>query len=491
MSDKKPENPTPQDADMLTLVTDPFGLSPAPSEEEQDEFDEDSASENPMGDLSDTDEISDEELDEEDSLDELDEDDAAEMSGESLEEEALEGDETEELEGDAIEEAEPETVAYDLAGLARAMRAEEARFEEELLEVTSDAVAELKAETEELLNRQIAEDLALQKADAEAAEAELEVDPELAAALPGMPRIDESGLLDLSELQSCIETLLFMNDKPMKTERLQELLGPEIPFTLFQEAITLLKDRYQSLHHGIELVEIGGGFQLRTKPGRAALAKRLARVQTQRLSSGAMESLAIIAYKQPALKDDVDKIRGVDSSHFIRTLLDRKLITISGRSELPGRPMLYSTTQEFLELFGLSSLEEMPALSELEQMVPSSTGGKDDEDPRVREMRRLVGEMKANSQSILDYDPREDDRILKDIRERVQGISTSTPFLDEQKAQEKAEKEAKLATLKADQAQAEAALPQAELALEPTPSSEATLGKHIQTAPQDERISAD
>jgi segregation and condensation protein B len=486
MSDKKPENPTPQDSDMLTLVTDPFGLSPAPSEEEQDEFDEDTASENPMGDLSDTDEISDEELDEEDSLDELIDDDAAEMSGDTSEDEE---------DGDPIEEAEPETVAYDLAGLARAMRAEEARFEEELLEVTSDAVAELKAETEDLLNRQIAEDLALQKADQEAAEAELEADPELAAALPGMPPIDESGLLDLSELQSCIETLLFMSDKPMKTERLQELLGPEIPFTLFQEAITLLKDRYQSLHHGIELVEIGGGFQLRTKPGRAALAKRLARVQTQRLSSGAMESLAIIAYKQPALKDDVDQIRGVDSSHFIRTLLDRKLITISGRSELPGRPMLYSTTQEFLELFGLSSLEEMPALSELEQMVPSSTGGKDDEDPRVREMRRLVGEMKANSQSILDYDPREDDQILKDIRERVQGISTSTPFLDEQKAQEKAEKEAKLAALKADQAQTlagqDTALPQAELALEPTPSSEATLGKHIQAAPQDERISAD
>jgi hypothetical protein len=105
--------------------------------------------------------------------------------------------------------------------------------------------------------------------------------------------------------------------------------------------------------------------------------------------------------------------------------------------------------------------------------------------------------MKANSQSILDYDPREDDQILKDIRERVQGISTSTPFLDEQKAQEKAEKEAKLAALKAEQNPALAqeagqSQPQAELALEPSiAANEATLAKHIQSAPQDERISAD
>src|SRR5262249_281019 len=152
---------------------------------------------------------------------------------------------------------------------------------------------------------------------------------------------------------------------------------------------------YQGIHHGIELIEVAGGWQFRTKPGRAALARKLAKVQTQRLSRGAMETLAIVAYKQPLMKEDIDKIRGVDSSHFIRGLLERKLVQISGRSEPPGRPMVYSTTQEFLQLFGLRDLDSMPPLRELEAMIPTTqTGNPEDEDPRVKEMRRLVGQMK-------------------------------------------------------------------------------------------------
>jgi segregation and condensation protein B len=207
--------------------------------------------------------------------------------------------------------------------------------------------------------------------------------------------------------------------------------------------MTQLRDRYQKTHHGIELVEINGGFQFRTKPGRAALARKLAKVQTQRLSSGAMETLAIVAYRQPVMKEDIDKVRGVDSSHFVRGLLERKLIRIAGRSELPGRPMLYCTTVEFLELFGLKDLSAMPSLRELEQMVPASqTGNPEDEDPRVKEMRRLVGEMKSDTSTRLTYDPREDEKILKEIRERVSAIPTSTPYIEEQKAAEKAAAEA-------------------------------------------------
>src|SRR5476651_1049559 len=101
-----------------------------------------------------------------------------------------------------------------------------------------------------------------------------------------------------------------------------------------------------------------------------------------------MESLAIIAYRQPVMKEDIDKIRGVDSSYFIRGLLDKKLIEITGRSELPGRPMLYGTTKEFLEIFGLKDINQMPPLRELESMVPGSqSSNPDDEDPRVKEMR--------------------------------------------------------------------------------------------------------
>jgi segregation and condensation protein B len=299
-----------------------------------------------------------------------------------------------------------------------------------------EAEAEIAQEQAALLAAQIAEDEALAKALQEQTEV---LDPELLAALP---QRDENGSLDLIEMQSCIEALLFMLDKPVSAEKLQDLLTatPESEkpeFNLIQEALTALKTEYRRPTHGFELVEVAGGWQFRTKPGRAALAKKLAKIQNQRLSSGAMETLAIIAYKQPVLKEDVDKVRGVDSSHFIRGLMDKKLIAISGRSDLPGRPMQYSTTREFLELFGLRDLQSLPPLHELEQMVPSSQSDQKDEDPRVVKMRKLVSEMNSD-QTRLEYNPREDEVILKEIKDRVSQISTSTPYLDEQKAIEKA-----------------------------------------------------
>jgi segregation and condensation protein B len=148
-----------------------------------------------------------------------------------------------------------------------------------------------------------------------------------------------------------------------------------------------------------------------------------------------MECLTIIAYKQPVLKEEIDKIRGVDSSYFIRGLLDRGLIEMSGRSDLPGRPILYSTTPKFLELFGINSVKDLPPLHEIENMVPHSEVG-DEEDPRIKEMRKLVQDMKSDKTRI-DYDPREDERILKEMKERISAISVSTPSLDEQKALEK------------------------------------------------------
>jgi segregation and condensation protein B len=314
-----------------------------------------------------------------------------------------------------------------LENLSRVMAHEQAEQIRQLEELTEDD-AQDKAE---LLARQIAEDEELAKAlhaqDLLSEEVD-EVDPEIQAARPQ----SDSGILDAAEVESCIETMLFMSDKPVSQNKLSEYLGSAVPFAMIQEAITQLKDRYQKPHHGFELIEVSGGIQLRTKPIRAPLAKLLAKVQTQRLSGGAMETLAIIAFKQPALKEDIDQVRGVDSSHFIRGLLDKKLIQISGRSELPGRPMVYSTTNDFLELFGLKSLEDLPPLRELEQMVPGSQASGED-DPRVKQMRKLVAEMKENSASILDYDPKEDDRLLQEIRERVQGISITTATLEAQK----------------------------------------------------------
>lgn len=304
-----------------------------------------------------------------------------------------------------------------------------------LAEWAPDAEAKAAQEAATQLAAQIAEDQALQAQLAREAEEAEKADPELQAALP---QVDEDGNLDLAELQSCIEAVLFMVDKPLSMDRIREMIGPDFELNLFQEAMTALMDRYKANARGIEIAQVANGYQFRTKPARAALAKKLAKVQTQRLSSGAMETLAIVAYRQPVMKEDIDKVRGVDSSYFVRHLLDKKLISISGRSDLPGRPMLYGTTSDFLSLFGLKDLSAMPSLREIEQMIPTSqSGNPDDEDPRVKEMRKLVGQMKADTSTTLVYDPREDEKILREIREKVSAIPTSTPYLEEQRALEK------------------------------------------------------
>ena len=326
-----------------------------------------------------------------------------------------------------------------LENLAGAMEREAERHEAETVQLAQKLTSgESAQEAAERLAREISEDEILRKeliTQELSMDAPEEIDPELQAALP-------QGL-DQAEMESCIETLLFLSDKPISIAKLREHLGPDFPKELFEAAVEGLQERYSKPHHGIELVKVAGGLQLRTKPGRAPLARRLARVQTQKLSSGAMETLAIVAFRQPVMKEDIDQIRGVDSSYFVRGLLDRKLIEINGRSELPGRPMLYTTTQHFLELFGLNDLQGLPPLRELEAMIPASQAAPNgEEDPRVKQMRALVAQMKSDQSTSLIYDPAQDEALLQEIRERVSGIPTSTPYLDAQKQAEKMAKEA-------------------------------------------------
>src|SRR5690606_36182441 len=133
---------------------------------------------------------------------------------------------------------------------------------------------------------------------------------------------------------------------------------------------------------------------------------------------------------------EIDRIRGGDTSYFIRGRLEKQLACISGRSELPGRPMLYTTTPEFLEIFGLKSLSDMPPLQELERMIPKSESDHpDDENPQVKKMRKLVSDMNSDTTRI-DSDPKEDERILNEYRQRIKSIPTSTPFIEEQKLAE-------------------------------------------------------
>ena len=170
------------------------------------------------------------------------------------------------------------------------------------------------------------------------------------------------------KLQSAIEALLFSSDQPLPVTLLCEALetGPEE----VSEALHRLGEEYAARAAGVELREIAGGWMLVTTSEQAEWVGRMLRGKRKmRLSRAALESMAIIAYKQPVTKSEVEAIRGVDSSAVLATLLERNLVTIRGRSKVVGRPLLYGTTQEFLEYFGLKDLSELPRPEELRALV--------------------------------------------------------------------------------------------------------------------------
>jgi segregation and condensation protein B len=170
------------------------------------------------------------------------------------------------------------------------------------------------------------------------------------------------------KLQSAIEALLFSSDQPLPLTLLCEALetGPEE----VSAALHRIGQEYAARDAGVELREIAGGWMLVTTSEHAEWVGRMLRGKRKmRLSRAALETMAIIAYKQPVTKSEVEAIRGVDSSAVLSTLLERNLVTIRGRSKVVGRPLLYGTTLEFLEYFGLKDLSELPRPEELRALV--------------------------------------------------------------------------------------------------------------------------
>ena len=144
---------------------------------------------------------------------------------------------------------------------------------------------------------------------------------------------------------------------------------------MIHESLTRLQAGYEEKHHGVRLVEVAEGYQFRTKATYSKFVQNLFKVNSLVLTPTALEVLAIIAYKQPVSKTDVEKIRGVDSSHIIRALMDKRLVQITGRSEELGRPSLFGTTSEFLEVFNLADINALPPEYELEEMATKNTIG--------------------------------------------------------------------------------------------------------------------
>lgn len=175
----------------------------------------------------------------------------------------------------------------------------------------------------------------------------------------------EDKMMDDFDVKPILESLFFISDSPIRLETLVEIL-PESNKEAILEGIRQIQAEYEDRSRGVELTEIAGGYQFRTKPSWAGWVNRLKKAKAVKLSQAALETLAIVAYRQPVIRPAIEEIRGVDSGSVVHTLLEKGLIKMMGRKDLPGRPIVYGTTKAFLELFSLNTLSDLPSLKEIQ-----------------------------------------------------------------------------------------------------------------------------
>jgi segregation and condensation protein B len=172
------------------------------------------------------------------------------------------------------------------------------------------------------------------------------------------------------KIKYIIESLLFVSETPLTMDHLKGILEGEETGAI-KAAIEALTAEYEQRDGGFVLKQVAGGYQFRTQGRYNAWIKRLIRPNAPRLSRAALETLAIIAYNQPIIRSDIEHIRGVDSGGVLRMLMERKLIRVLGRKEIPGRPLIYATTKHFLEVFELKDLKDLPTPREIEELSKS------------------------------------------------------------------------------------------------------------------------
>lgn len=240
--------------------------------------------------------------------------------------------------------------------------------------------------------------------------------------------------IDNDRLISVIESLLFATDKPVSIATMKVLFkNSNIRTKDIQRALDGLASSYAASDRGVSLEEIHGGYQLRTKVDNTEYLKRLAKVRPFRLSGPALEVLAIAAYKQPVTKTEVDQIRGVESGHLMRALMERGMVAFGEKSDLPGRPMTYVTTRKFLETFGLRNLKELPTLSEIDQLLPEGIG-----EEVEKETLSDVTDAMANS---IGSTYSESEEELNDISESLKVIDTTSEFFEQEKIRQRVERD--------------------------------------------------
>ncbi len=168
-----------------------------------------------------------------------------------------------------------------------------------------------------------------------------------------------------NEFKYAVEALLFASEKPLPVDQIAKAFGESVTVEEVRESLSILKEEYESQERGFKLFEIAGGYQLVSDPRFSQFLKKFYQErEKKRLSHASLETLSVIAYRQPVTRADIEFVRGVNVDGAVKTLLEKGLIRIAGKKDVPGRPILYATTELFLEHFGLNSLKDLPALTE-------------------------------------------------------------------------------------------------------------------------------
>jgi segregation and condensation protein B len=168
-------------------------------------------------------------------------------------------------------------------------------------------------------------------------------------------------------LKLVLEALLFAAEKPLSAREIHAWL-PEETLEATMEALEALREDYMKMERSFSLTEVAGGYQFRTHPEYAPFILKMMKSAPNRLSKAALETLAIVAYKQPILRQEIERLRGVDVGGILRTLMEKGLVRIVGRKNIPGKPLIYGTTKRFLEVFDLTDLESLPKLKEIQAL---------------------------------------------------------------------------------------------------------------------------
>lgn len=306
-------------------------------------------------------------------------------------------------------------------------------------DIVADAV-ELSEESQ--MTAEFGEEIAI--------EAEPEVETQVVFEEAGADEVDVSGTelaefstaaievveqLPEDRITSIVESLLFATDRPQSVAVLKTAFkGTNVRSHHVRSALDKLQIEYAGACRGVYLEEVAGGFQLRTKLDNMDFLKRTVKAKPFRLSGPALEVLAIVAYKQPMIKSQIDEIRGVESGHLLRALMEKNLVNFAGKSEFPGKPMLYGTTRRFLEIFGLRNVEELPSLTEIDQLIPEGIGDEND-----KETLSQVGDALAQEFANSTYSEGEDE--LQEIAADLEKVATTTDFFEEEKKRMKAQRD--------------------------------------------------